>query len=51
MKKQENIQNSREKKNPLIETDLGITDMMKLADKDVKTVFINAFHMLKWRKA
>lgn len=24
--------------------------MMKLADKDVKTVFINAFHMLKWRK-
>lgn len=38
------------KKNPLIETDLGITDMMKLADKDVKTVFINVFHMLKWRK-
>lgn len=46
MKKQENSHNSKEK-NPSIETDLGIIDTIKLADKDVKTVFVNISHMLK----
>lgn len=37
----------RKKKNPSIETDFGIADVMKLANKDVKRAFINMFHVLK----
>lgn len=42
--------NSKEKQHPSIETALRTTDMMKLAHKDVKTVFINMFHMRKQRE-
>lgn len=34
-------------KNPPIETDFRIADVMKLADKNVKKAFMNIFHMLK----
>lgn len=45
MKNQENTHNSKEKYPSIEKT--GITDLVKLADKVVKTVFINMFHMLK----